>query len=183
MITTYGRDTAVASTLFYREAAPGKVGRQMQTWIRFPEGLENRRGPCQHHRRTGDPKSMSLDDLPRSRCRRRAGMRCRRVDRPSPQQSQDHARRGAAPAARRRDRARRAAAGLGARRNRHRAPLQRLAHAGARGAAPALPRAAWSKRAPIAAPWWRGPRSNGSPACSRRWRSWRRCAPALPPSG
>src|ERR1700759_17221 len=36
--TTYGRDTAVASTLFYRDNAPGKVGRQMQTWIRFPEG-------------------------------------------------------------------------------------------------------------------------------------------------
>jgi hypothetical protein len=38
VITSYGRDTAVASTLFYREALPGKVGRQMQTWIRFPEG-------------------------------------------------------------------------------------------------------------------------------------------------
>ncbi|MGJ5049853.1 oxalurate catabolism protein HpxZ [Bradyrhizobium oligotrophicum] len=38
VITTYGRDSAVASTLFYRDAAPGKVGRQMQTWIRFPEG-------------------------------------------------------------------------------------------------------------------------------------------------
>jgi Protein of unknown function (DUF3225) len=38
VITGYGRDTAIASTLFHREAAPGKVGRQMQTWIRFPEG-------------------------------------------------------------------------------------------------------------------------------------------------
>ena len=38
VITTYGRDPAVASTLFYREGAPGRVGRQMQTWIRFPEG-------------------------------------------------------------------------------------------------------------------------------------------------
>jgi hypothetical protein len=38
LITTYGRDTAVASTLFYRGQLPGKVGRQMQTWIRFPEG-------------------------------------------------------------------------------------------------------------------------------------------------
>ena len=38
-ITTYGRDTAVASTLFYRDAWGGaKVGRQMQTWIRFAEG-------------------------------------------------------------------------------------------------------------------------------------------------
>lgn len=38
VITAYGRDTAVASTLFYRDGAPGRVGRQMQTWIRFPEG-------------------------------------------------------------------------------------------------------------------------------------------------
>ncbi|BAM86661.1 hypothetical protein S58_06470 [Bradyrhizobium oligotrophicum S58] len=38
VITTYGRDTAVASTLFYRDTVPGKVGRQMQTWIRCPEG-------------------------------------------------------------------------------------------------------------------------------------------------
>ncbi|WP_315813570.1 oxalurate catabolism protein HpxZ [Bradyrhizobium sp. SZCCHNR2028] len=38
VITAYGRDAAVASTLFYRDTAPGKVGRQMQTWIRFPEG-------------------------------------------------------------------------------------------------------------------------------------------------
>jgi hypothetical protein len=38
VISTYGRDSAVASTLFYRDTAPGKVGRQMQTWMRFPEG-------------------------------------------------------------------------------------------------------------------------------------------------
>ena len=38
VITSYGRDTAVASTLFYRDTMPGKVGRQMQTWVRFPEG-------------------------------------------------------------------------------------------------------------------------------------------------
>jgi hypothetical protein len=38
LITTYGRDSAIASTLFYRDTAPGKVGRQMQTWMRFPEG-------------------------------------------------------------------------------------------------------------------------------------------------
>jgi hypothetical protein len=39
VITTYGRDTAVASTLFYRDVWSGKkVGRQMQTWVRFPEG-------------------------------------------------------------------------------------------------------------------------------------------------
>jgi Protein of unknown function (DUF3225) len=38
VITTYGRDFAVASTLFRRTTTPGKVGRQMQTWVRFPEG-------------------------------------------------------------------------------------------------------------------------------------------------
>ena len=38
VITTYGRDTAVASTLFHRSTMPAKVGRQMQTWVRFPEG-------------------------------------------------------------------------------------------------------------------------------------------------
>jgi hypothetical protein len=38
VITAYGRDVAVASTLFHRDTAPGKVGRQMQTWARFPEG-------------------------------------------------------------------------------------------------------------------------------------------------
>jgi 1-carboxybiuret hydrolase subunit AtzH-like protein len=38
VITTYGRDFAVASTLFHRENAPGKVGRQQQTWVRFPDG-------------------------------------------------------------------------------------------------------------------------------------------------
>jgi hypothetical protein len=38
VVTTYGRDAAVASTLFYRDSQPGKVGRQMQTWVRCPEG-------------------------------------------------------------------------------------------------------------------------------------------------
>jgi hypothetical protein len=38
VITTYGRDFAVASTLFHRASTPGKVGRQMQTWVRFSEG-------------------------------------------------------------------------------------------------------------------------------------------------
>jgi hypothetical protein len=38
VITSYGRDTAIASTLFYRDTMPGKVGRQMQTWVRFAEG-------------------------------------------------------------------------------------------------------------------------------------------------
>jgi hypothetical protein len=38
VISTYGRDNGVASTLYYRPTAPGKVGRQMQTWVRFAEG-------------------------------------------------------------------------------------------------------------------------------------------------
>jgi hypothetical protein len=38
VITTYGRDHAVASTLYHRASAPGKIGRQMQTWLRTPEG-------------------------------------------------------------------------------------------------------------------------------------------------
>jgi ketosteroid isomerase-like protein len=38
VITTYGRDHAVASTLFHRPSAPGKIGRQMQTWVRFAQG-------------------------------------------------------------------------------------------------------------------------------------------------
>jgi hypothetical protein len=37
VITTYGDDAATVSTLFL-ETPPGTVGRQMQTWIRMPEG-------------------------------------------------------------------------------------------------------------------------------------------------
>lgn len=38
VITTYGRDFGVASTLFRRDSAPGKIGRQMQTWVRTAFG-------------------------------------------------------------------------------------------------------------------------------------------------
>lgn len=38
VITTYGRDFAVASTLFHRPSQPGKIGRQMQTWARLAQG-------------------------------------------------------------------------------------------------------------------------------------------------
>ena len=38
VITTFGNDFATASTLFHRQTASGKVGRQMQTWARTPEG-------------------------------------------------------------------------------------------------------------------------------------------------
>jgi hypothetical protein len=38
VITTYGRDFAVASTLYERPSAAGRIGRQMQTWVKFSEG-------------------------------------------------------------------------------------------------------------------------------------------------
>ncbi|POF34271.1 oxalurate catabolism protein HpxZ [Roseibium marinum] len=40
VITTYGTAYATASTLFYRDTAPGKVGRQMQTWIKTDAGWQ-----------------------------------------------------------------------------------------------------------------------------------------------
>jgi hypothetical protein len=36
VITTFGRDFATAATLFHRSS--GKVGRQMQSWVRMPDG-------------------------------------------------------------------------------------------------------------------------------------------------
>lgn len=39
VITTYGRDCATASTMFHRASmGDHKMGRQMQTWVRFPDG-------------------------------------------------------------------------------------------------------------------------------------------------
>ncbi len=38
VITTYGRDFGTASTLFHRASYGTRIGRQMQTWVRFPEG-------------------------------------------------------------------------------------------------------------------------------------------------
>lgn len=38
VITTFGRDMATACTLFRRESAPGKIGRQTQTWARTGDG-------------------------------------------------------------------------------------------------------------------------------------------------
>lgn len=38
VITTFDRNFAMASTLFHRTTAPGKVGRMTQTWVRFDEG-------------------------------------------------------------------------------------------------------------------------------------------------
>lgn len=37
-ITTFGRDLAVAMTLFERGSSPGRIGRQSQTWVRFRDG-------------------------------------------------------------------------------------------------------------------------------------------------
>lgn len=37
VITTFGRDCATASIEFVRDD-PSRVGRQMQTWVRMPEG-------------------------------------------------------------------------------------------------------------------------------------------------
>lgn len=38
VITAYGLDLAVASTLFHRPDFPGQIGRQMQTWVRTAQG-------------------------------------------------------------------------------------------------------------------------------------------------
>jgi hypothetical protein len=38
VITTYGDDFAIASTLFRRPTMTGKVGRQMQSWVRMADG-------------------------------------------------------------------------------------------------------------------------------------------------
>lgn len=38
VITTFGTDMATAMTLFRRDAMAGTIGRQSQTWRRFPDG-------------------------------------------------------------------------------------------------------------------------------------------------
>lgn len=38
MVTTFGTDFATVSTEFRSDVQPGLVGRQMQTWVRFPGG-------------------------------------------------------------------------------------------------------------------------------------------------
>jgi Protein of unknown function (DUF3225) len=58
VITTYGRDAAVASTLFYRETLSGKVGRQMQTWVRFAEGWKIVAAHVSIIDEPGSPKNM-----------------------------------------------------------------------------------------------------------------------------
>jgi hypothetical protein len=38
VITSFGRDFATAATLFRRPGAPGRIGRQMQSWARLADG-------------------------------------------------------------------------------------------------------------------------------------------------
>lgn len=38
VLTSYGEAMATANTLFRRDSMVGKVGRQSQTWVKFPEG-------------------------------------------------------------------------------------------------------------------------------------------------
>jgi ketosteroid isomerase-like protein len=38
VITSYGRDCATASTLFHRDDAPGRIGRQTQVWVKTETG-------------------------------------------------------------------------------------------------------------------------------------------------
>lgn len=38
VITSYGDSVATANTLYRRASMPGKIGRQSQTWVKFPEG-------------------------------------------------------------------------------------------------------------------------------------------------
>lgn len=40
VITTFGQQMAIASTLFHRPDFPGQIGRQMQTWIRTDAGWQ-----------------------------------------------------------------------------------------------------------------------------------------------
>lgn len=40
VITSFGCDLAVASTLFHRADFPGRTGRQTQTWVRSPSGWQ-----------------------------------------------------------------------------------------------------------------------------------------------
>ena len=148
VITTYGRDFAVASTLFRRETVPGKVGRQMQTWVRFPDGWH----VVAAH--------VSLIDEPRPHER----LAATRANEPAGRQTlaetlrlqlADEIVRGAL------------APGIGARRDRAGAAASRCrARRCARRSACSRP-ADWSRRRRTAPPSWRGRRRRASPACSR----------------
>ena len=97
VITSYGRDSAVASTLFYRDSAPGQSGAADADLGAIRRGLENRRRPCQHHRRTAGSNDMSLDDLPANAPHRPAEVAQTRGSSRRPRlvaAGQDHPRRG-----------------------------------------------------------------------------------------
>jgi hypothetical protein len=48
---------AVAATLFHRASMRGKVGQQMQTWARCPEGWRARKAPRRAGPAPGAPPS------------------------------------------------------------------------------------------------------------------------------
>lgn len=60
IITCYGQDTAIASTLFHRPDCPGQIGRQMQTWIRTDAGW---RVAAAHVSMMQDPAQMPLAEV------------------------------------------------------------------------------------------------------------------------
>lgn len=64
VITTYGLDFAVTSTLFRRVSLPGKVGRQTQTWVRTPAGW---RVAAAHVSLIDDPLSPATRRRPATR--------------------------------------------------------------------------------------------------------------------
>jgi hypothetical protein len=61
VITTYGTDFATAATLFQREGST-KLGRQMQTWVRMPDGW---RVVCAHVSLIDPPSDPGTPDRAR----------------------------------------------------------------------------------------------------------------------
>ena len=122
-ITTYGRDFAIASTLFRRASAPGKIGRQMQTWVRFDEGW---RVVAAHVSVIDDPDRRRVMSILALSERDPASPKpaARRSPRNCGCRLADEIVRGVL------------APGVGARRNRTCRALQCVAHAGARGDPP-----------------------------------------------
>ena len=169
-ITTYGRDFAVASTLFQRDSAAGKIGRQMQTWVRFDEGW---RVVAAHVSVIDEPDREHADE--HSRAVRSA------IARLAEQRPHD-AGRGAAAAACRRDRARRARARHGARRD---GACARVSTSRARRCArrsASSRRAAWSRRAPHRGAVVARPDEERLVGMFEAMAELERCARALPPS-
>ena len=59
-ITTFGRDFATATILFRRDSMPGKVGRQMQSWVRMADGWRSPREKDCPRSGEGCPAGMSI---------------------------------------------------------------------------------------------------------------------------